>query len=92
MSTGKEQDPQSELEQYSRGYTGRGSDGRGRPFHIYQGSVVDTEGGTEADVKARIGQAGLACLQLKNISKSNVISLKKKQDQVPKKDPWYLVT
>ena len=34
-------------------------------------SVADTHGGTETDVKARIGKARVAFLQLKNIWKSN---------------------
>ena len=42
------------------------------------GSVVDTQGGTEADVKARIGKAKMGFLQMKNISKSSVLSLKNK--------------
>ena len=33
----------------------------------YLGSVVDIQGGTEADVKARIDEARVAFLQLKNI-------------------------
>ena len=33
----------------------------------YLGSVVNTQGGIEADVKARIGKARMAFLQLKNI-------------------------
>ena len=43
----------------------------------YLGSIVDTQGGTEADVKARIGKARVAFLQLKNVWnwKSNVLSL-----------------
>ena len=47
----------------------------------YLGSVVDTQGETEADVKVRIGksqEARVAFLQLKNIWKSNVLSLKNK--------------
>ena len=44
----------------------------------YLSSVVETQGGTEADVKARIGKAMVAFLQLKNIWKSNVLSLKKR--------------
>ena len=43
---------------------------------IYLGSVVDTQGGTEADIKARIGEARVAFLQLMNIWNSNVLSLK----------------
>ena len=39
----------------------------------YLGSVVDTQGGTEADVKARIGTARVVFLQLKNIWNSNVL-------------------
>ena len=33
----------------------------------YLGSVVDIQGGTEADVKARIGKARAVILQLKNV-------------------------
>ena len=33
----------------------------------YLSSVVDTQGGTEADVKVRIGKARVAFLELKNI-------------------------
>ena len=40
--------------------------------------VIDIQGGTEADVKARIGKARVAFLQLKNIWKCKVLSLKKK--------------
>ena len=44
----------------------------------YLGSDVDTQGGTEADVKARIGEARVAFHQLKNNWHSNVLSLKYK--------------
>ena len=44
----------------------------------YLGSVFDTQGGTEADVKARVGKARVAFIQLKNIWNSNVISPKNK--------------
>ena len=43
----------------------------------YLGSVGDTQGATEADVKARNGKERVAFLQLKNIWKSKVPSLKK---------------
>ena len=43
----------------------------------YQGSVVGTQGGTEADIKARIGKARVASLQLMSIWKSNILSLEK---------------
>ena len=39
------------------------------------GSIVDKQGETEADVKARIGMARVAFLQLENIWKSKVASL-----------------
>ena len=55
--------------------TGRGSDRRSRPFQI---SVVDTQGGIEADVEVGIGKARMAFLQLKNIWNFNVLSLKNK--------------
>ena len=44
----------------------------------YLGSIVGTHGGTELDVMARIGKARVAFLQLENIWKSNVLSLKSK--------------
>ena len=44
----------------------------------YLGSVVDTQGGTEADVKSRIGKARVGFLQLTNIWKSIVLSLEVK--------------
>ena len=40
----------------------------------YLGSVIDKQGGTDADVKARIGKARTAFLQLKNIWSSRIIS------------------
>ena len=40
----------------------------------YLGSVIDQQGGTDADVKARIGKARVAFCSLKNIWKSNQIS------------------
>ena len=45
---------------------------------IYLGSIVDKKGGTEADVKARVGKARSAFTQLKNIWKSGKISLRTK--------------
>ena len=45
--------------------------------HIaYLGSVADTQGVTEADVKTRLGKAMVPFLQLKNIWKSKVLFLK----------------
>ena len=44
----------------------------------YLGSIVDKEGGTEADVKARIGKARSAFIQLRNIWKSSKIGQKTK--------------
>ncbi|VDO60421.1 unnamed protein product [Schistosoma margrebowiei] len=37
----------------------------------YPGSIIDEQGGPDTDVKARIGNAGAAFLQLKNIWNSN---------------------
>ncbi|VDO54997.1 unnamed protein product [Schistosoma margrebowiei] len=34
---------------------------------IYLGSIIDEQGGSDADVKARIGKANVELLQLKNI-------------------------
>jgi hypothetical protein len=41
----------------------------------YLGSIIDQQGGTEADVKARIGKARAAFIQLKNIWTSRELSL-----------------
>lgn len=40
----------------------------------YLGSIVDQQGGTDADVKARIGKARVAFIQLNNIWKSRELS------------------
>ncbi|VDP00092.1 unnamed protein product [Schistosoma margrebowiei] len=40
----------------------------------YLGSIIDEHGGSDADVKARIGKARAACLQLKNIWNSKQLS------------------
>ena len=37
----------------------------------YLGSIIDRQGGTDADVKTRIGKARTAFMLLKNIWKSN---------------------
>ena len=44
----------------------------------YLGSVVDIQGGTEADVKARIGKARAAFLQLKNVWSTKDLTLQTK--------------
>ena len=44
----------------------------------YLGSLVNKTGGTDADVRARVGKARAAFLQLKNIWGSRVISIKTK--------------
>ena len=44
----------------------------------YLGSVVDKQGGTDADVRARIGKARAVFVQLKNIWSSKELSLKTK--------------
>ncbi|CAH8461116.1 unnamed protein product [Schistosoma haematobium] len=41
---------------------------------IYLGSIIDEQGGSDADVKARIGKARVAFLQLKNIWNSKQLS------------------
>lgn len=41
----------------------------------YLGSIIDQQGGTDADVKARIGKARAAFIQLKNIWTSRDLSL-----------------
>ncbi|CAH8486823.1 unnamed protein product [Schistosoma curassoni] len=40
----------------------------------YLGSIIDEQGGSDADVKARIGKARAAYLQLRNISNSKQLS------------------
>ena len=40
----------------------------------YLGSIIDTKGGTDADVKARIGKARGAYMQMKNIWKARDVS------------------
>ncbi|VDP24359.1 unnamed protein product [Schistosoma margrebowiei] len=44
----------------------------------YMGSIIDEQGGSDADVKARIGKTWVAFLQLKNIwnSKQRLINTK----------------
>ena len=44
----------------------------------YLGSIVDKKGGTEADIKARIGKARNAFIQLQKVWKSSKISLRTK--------------
>ncbi|VDO90435.1 unnamed protein product [Schistosoma margrebowiei] len=43
-------------------------------FFTYLGSILDEQGGSDADVKARIGKARFAFLQLKNICNSKQLS------------------
>ncbi|VDP07826.1 unnamed protein product [Schistosoma curassoni] len=43
-------------------------------FFTYLGSIIDEQGGSDADLKARIGKAGAASLQLKNIWNSKQLS------------------
>ncbi|VDP17601.1 unnamed protein product [Schistosoma margrebowiei] len=47
----------------------------------YLGSIIDEQGGSDADVKARIGKARTTYLQLKNISNSKQLSTKTKQQR-----------
>lgn len=44
----------------------------------YLGSVIDKQGGTDADVKSRIGKARAAFLQLRNIWSSKELGLRTK--------------
>ncbi|VDO55081.1 unnamed protein product [Schistosoma margrebowiei] len=44
----------------------------------YLGSIIDEHGGSDEDVKARIGKARSTYLQLKNISKSKQLSINTK--------------
>ncbi|VDP54400.1 unnamed protein product [Schistosoma margrebowiei] len=45
-----------------------------RESFTYLGSIIDEPGGSDADVKARIGKARVAFLQLKNIWNSKQLS------------------
>ncbi|VDP25159.1 unnamed protein product [Schistosoma margrebowiei] len=47
----------------------------------YLGSIIDEQGGSDADVKARIGKARAAYLQLKNIWNSKQLSVNQHQSQ-----------
>ncbi|VDP10273.1 unnamed protein product, partial [Schistosoma margrebowiei] len=50
----------------------------------YLGSVIDEQGGSDADVKARIGKTRAAFLQLKNIWNSKQLSTNiKRTNQLP---------
>ncbi|VDP50759.1 unnamed protein product [Schistosoma margrebowiei] len=47
----------------------------------YLGSIIDEQGGSDADIKARIGKAGVAFLQLKNIWNSKQLSISQYQSE-----------
>ncbi|VDP53971.1 unnamed protein product [Schistosoma curassoni] len=47
----------------------------------YLDSIIDEQGGSDADVKTRIGKARIAFLQLKNIWKSNQLSVNQYQSE-----------
>ena len=47
----------------------------------YLGSIIAEHGGSDADVMAKIGKARAAYLQLKNICKSEQLSVNQHQDQ-----------
>ncbi|KAH9580795.1 Laminin subunit gamma-1 [Schistosoma haematobium] len=47
----------------------------------YLGSIVDRHGGSDADVKARIGKARAAFLQLKNMWNSKQLSVNQYQSE-----------
>ena len=44
----------------------------------YLGSIIDKKGGTDADVRTRIGKARTAYLQLRNIWSTKVVSIRTK--------------
>ncbi|CAH2292333.1 Hypothetical predicted protein [Pelobates cultripes] len=44
-------------------------------FFTYLGNIIDQQGGTDADVKARIGKARVPFIQLKNILDSRELTL-----------------
>ncbi|VDP77574.1 unnamed protein product [Schistosoma mattheei] len=46
----------------------------GEDLFTYLGSIIDEHGGSDADVKARIGKTRAAYLQVKNIWKSKQLS------------------
>ena len=52
----------------------RGSELEEVEAFTYLGSIIDKQGGTDADVRARIGKARAAYLQLKNIWSSKVVT------------------
>ena len=56
----------------------RGSELEEVEAFTYLGSIIDKQGGTDADVRARIGKARAAYLQLKNIWSSKVVSTRTK--------------
>ncbi|VDP38685.1 unnamed protein product [Schistosoma margrebowiei] len=47
----------------------------------YLGSIIDEQGGSDADLKARIGKASTAFLQLKNIWNSKQLSVNQYQSE-----------
>ncbi|VDO86586.1 unnamed protein product [Schistosoma margrebowiei] len=47
----------------------------------YLGSIIDEHGRSDADVKARIGKARAAYLQLENICNSKLLSVNQHQDK-----------
>ncbi|VDP66213.1 unnamed protein product [Schistosoma mattheei] len=46
----------------------------------YLDNIIDEQGGSDADVSARIGKARIAFLQLKNIWKSQQLSVNQYQN------------
>ncbi|VDO55092.1 unnamed protein product [Schistosoma margrebowiei] len=53
----------------------------GVKIFTYLGSIYDEHGGSDANVKARIGKARAACLQLRNIWNSKQLSTNTKQQR-----------
>ncbi|VDP45986.1 unnamed protein product [Schistosoma margrebowiei] len=56
-------------------------DGEDVKTFTYLGSIIDEQGGSDADVKARIGKARAAYLQLRNIWNSKQLSVNQHQGQ-----------
>ncbi|VDP18945.1 unnamed protein product [Schistosoma margrebowiei] len=50
-------------------------------LYLYLGSIIDEHGGSDADVKARIGKAISAYLQLRNVWNSKQLSMNQHQGQ-----------
>ncbi|VDP49214.1 unnamed protein product [Schistosoma curassoni] len=55
------------LFEHGTGSSSKEAPGKDAKIFTYLGSIIHEQGGSDADVKARIGKARAAYLQLKNI-------------------------